>query len=70
MCSPKESENVPSGHGRSVTCSVSLVEICLKPVANKADKTFSFARVKEFLGTLTASESEPREFLGKDYKMC
>ena len=59
-------ENVPTGHGtRRVSYTVLLVGICLNPEANKAE---IIARLKVSLmsaASLTASASEPREFLEK-----
>jgi len=57
-------ENVPTGHGlRRVSYSVSLVGICLNPEANKAEIIASFTNLFMYVFSLTASASEPREFL-------
>ena len=55
-------ENVPTGHGaRRVSYSVLLVGICLNPEANKAE---IICCLNEWcVASLTASTSEPREFL-------
>lgn len=57
-------ENVPIGHGlRRVSNSVSLVGISLNPDANKAEIMASFITLFNEVFSLTASASEPREFL-------
>lgn len=57
-------ENVPIGHGlRRVSYSVSLVGICLNPEANKAVIMATFTNLFIVVFSLTASASEPREFL-------
>ena len=57
-------ENVPTGHGkRRVSYSVSLVGICLNPEASKAEIIASFTNLFILASSLTASASEPREFL-------
>ena len=57
-------ENVPTGHGkRSVSYSVSLVGRFLNPEANKAEVMAAFTNLSMSVFSLTASASEPREFL-------
>ena len=57
-------ENVPIGHGlRRVSYSVSLVGICLNPEANIAEIIAAFTILSNEVLSLTASASEPREFL-------
>ena len=59
-------ENVPIGHGaRSVSYSVSLVGRFLNPEANKAETMACFTNLFMTVVSLTASASEPREFLAE-----
>ena len=64
-------ENVPTGHGlRRVSYSVSLVGICLNPEANKAEIIAIFTILFIEVFSLTASASEPREFLEQIERNC
>jgi len=67
-------ENVPTGHGvRTVSYSVSLVGIVLNPEAIKAEIIASFTNSFMPVSSLTASASEPREFLEQiqhNHELC